>query len=105
MITTSSTRSPVARSASLASAPRISEETPAADHSRPPAWKRQSASPMWRLTSWATLSGSSREERLASLPTITSSPWNWTTLGVVGSPSMLRMTSGRPKRSTCEMQE
>src|SRR6266699_7051034 len=104
--TTSLAGWPSARAASLARLRRIWLDTADAEYSCPCAAKRQSASPMCRLTSEATSSGRILACRLACTPTTTSvGESNSTTDGVVGWESALMMTAGRPYSSTCAMHE
>ena len=69
MITAAVGSSPVANSASATRLLRISADTAGADHALPCATNRHSASPIRRLTSAHTCSGSSRASRRAPSPT------------------------------------
>jgi len=106
VITAALGSSPVAKPASATRLRRISADTAGADHAFPCATKRHSASPIRRLTSVQTCSGSNRASRRAPSPT-TCSPGeaNSTTDGVVGSPDNPVSTSGLPSGPVRAMAE
>ena len=106
MITAAVGSSPVANPASATRLRSTSADTAGADQAFPCATNRQSASPIRRLTSAHTCSGSSRAARRAPSPTTCSSgEANSTTDGVVGSPASPTRTSGRPSGPVRAMAE
>ena len=106
MITAAVGSSPVAKPASATRLLRISDDTAGADQAVPCATNRHSASPIRRLTSVHTCSGSRRASRRAPSPTTYScGPANSTTDGVVAAPDSPASTSGRPSLPTRAMAE
>ena len=104
-MTTSCTGPGALKAVSLTKALRIRLLTAGADQDRPWLTKRQSPSPMRRLTSEQTSSGRERDWARAGSPVMQSSaPRNSTTLGRVSEPSSSGTTSGAPEAFTVARQ-